>query len=42
MLDQAMHIPIEAHGDQNRKDTEIPYITHSLIVCMILSQAGYT
>ena len=42
MLNKAIQEASVAHGEQNRKGTNIPYITHPFMVAMILSQAGYT
>ena len=41
MLEEAIRVAATAHGDQKRKGTEIPYITHPMSVAIILSQAGY-
>ena len=41
MLNQAIQVAAAAHGDQKRKGTDIPYITHPFMVAMTLSQAGY-
>ena len=41
MLHEAIQVAAVAHGDQKRKGTDIPYITHPFMVAMILSQAGY-
>ena len=41
MLQEAIQVAAVAHGDQKRKGTDIPYITHPFMVAMILSQAGY-
>ena len=37
-----LQVAAVAHGDQKRKGTNIPYITHTFMVAMILSQAGYS
>ena len=42
MLNKAIQEASVAHGEQNRKGTNIPYITHPFMVAMILSKAGYT
>ena len=42
MLNKAIQEAAVAHGDQKRKGTNIPYITHPFMVAMILSEAGYT
>jgi len=42
MLNKAIQEAAVAHGDQKRKGTDIPYITHPFMVAMILSEAGYT
>jgi len=42
MLQEAIQVAAVAHGDQKRKGTNIPYITHPFMVAMILSQAGYS
>jgi len=42
MLNKAIQEAAVAHGDQKRKCTDIPYITHPFMVAMILSEAGYT
>ena len=41
MLNEEIQVAAVAHGDQKRKGTDIPYITHPFMVAMILSQAGY-
>ena len=41
MLNEAIQAAAFAHGDQKRKVTDIPYISHPFMVAMILSQAGY-
>ena len=38
MLQEAIQVAAVAHGDQKRKGTDIPYITHPFMVAMILSQ----
>ncbi len=40
MLNEAIQVATVAHGEQKRKGTNIPYITHPFMVAMILSQAG--
>ena len=42
MLNKAIQEAAAAHGDQKRKGTNIPYITHPFMVAMILSEARYT
>ena len=41
MLHDAIQVAAAAHGDQKRKGTNIPYITHPMAVALILSQADY-
>lgn len=41
MLHEAIQAAALAHGDQKRKGTDVPYISHPFMVAMILSQAGY-
>ena len=40
MIDLAIEVAVQAHKNQKRKGTEIPYITHPLAVGIILSKAG--
>ena len=41
MLHEAIQVAAVAHGDQKRKGSDIPYISHPFMVAMILSQAGF-
>jgi (p)ppGpp synthase/HD superfamily hydrolase len=40
MIDLAIQVAINAHQNQVRKGTDVPYITHPLAVGVILAKAG--
>ena len=40
MIDAAISMALEAHRDQKRKGTDLPYVTHPLAVGMILAKTG--
>ncbi|MCF8565742.1 HD domain-containing protein [Alicyclobacillus tolerans] len=40
VIERAIQVAIEAHQGQNRKGTDMPYITHPLAVGIILAKAG--
>jgi len=40
LIDFAIEVAAKAHLNQNRKSTDIPYITHPFSVAILLSQAG--
>jgi (p)ppGpp synthase/HD superfamily hydrolase len=42
MIDFAIEVAAKAHQNQDRKHTDIPYITHPASVGMILQQYGYS
>ena len=42
MISKAIEISLEAHKNQARKGTEIPYVTHPLAVGFLLAKAGCT
>ena len=42
MIDLAIETAVNAHQNQVRKGTDIPYITHPLAVGIILAKAGYS
>lgn len=41
LIDKALQVASKAHRNQNRKGTDIPYISHPAAVGMILLKAGY-
>ena len=41
MINTAIEIALEAHKNQFRKGTKIPYVTHPLSVGIILAKAGF-
>ena len=42
MINTAIEVALEAHKNQFRKGTNIPYITHPLAVGIILAKAGFS
>jgi (p)ppGpp synthase/HD superfamily hydrolase len=41
MINTAIEVALEAHKNQFRKGTKIPYVTHPLAVGIILAKAGF-
>lgn len=40
LIDRAIEVAAKAHREQNRKDTDIPYISHPFAVAMLLMKEG--
>lgn len=41
LVERALRVAAKAHRGQNRKQTDLPYISHSVAVAMILQRAGF-
>jgi (p)ppGpp synthase/HD superfamily hydrolase len=42
LIEKALMLALEAHGDQKRKEAPVPYIVHPVEVALIVAQHGFS